>query len=94
MKDLLSSLIKGRTEQDSTAPVTGENEPRQLLSRLKNVHFHSIRTRGLTVSTGLVLLMVIIAVSAYSLSLRAYYYSAARASLQAGDLPGSGGAGG
>ena len=83
MKDLLSSLIKGRTEQDSTAPVTGETEPRQLLSRLKNFHFHSIRTRGLTVSTGLVLLMVIIAVSAYSLSLRAYYYSAARASLQA-----------
>ena len=53
------------------------------MSRLKSFHFHSIRTRGLAVSTGLVLIVVIIAVSAYSLSLQAYYMSAARASLQA-----------
>ncbi len=57
--------------------------PRQLLSRLKSFHFHSIRTRGLAVSTGLVVIAVIIAVSAYTISLQAYYMSAARASLQA-----------
>ena len=34
--------------------------PRQLLSRLKSFHFHSIRTRGLAVSTGLVLIVVIV----------------------------------
>ncbi len=57
--------------------------PRQFLSRLKSFHFHSIRTRGLAVSTGLVLIVVIVAVCAYSLSLRAYYTTALRASLQA-----------
>ena len=59
------------------------SRPRQLLSRLKSFHFHSIRTRGLAVSTGLVLIVVILAVSAYSLLLQAYYLSTARASLQA-----------
>ncbi|MBR6114111.1 MAG: HAMP domain-containing histidine kinase [Oscillospiraceae bacterium] len=57
--------------------------PRQSLSRLKSFHFHSIRTRGIAVSTGLVLITVIVAVSAYTLSLQAYYLSAARAALQA-----------
>ena len=83
MKDLLSTLVTGSTPEENTAPVTEGNEPRQFLSRLRSFHFHSIRTRGLTVSTGLVLLAVIVAVSAYTLSLRAYYLSAVRASLQA-----------
>lgn len=83
MKDLLSSLIKGREPQENTPPTSGNTEPRQFLPRLRSFHFHSIRTRGLTVSTGLVLLAVIIAVSGYTLSLRAYYFSAVRASLQA-----------
>ena len=83
MKDLLSTLLHRPNTQENTAPDTGDMQPRQLLSRLKGFHFHSIRTRGLTVSTGLVLLAVIIAVSAYTLSLRAYYVSAVRASLQA-----------
>ena len=66
-----------------TEKPTRQDRPRQLLSRLKSFHFHSIRTRGLAVSTGLVLIVVIIVVCAYSLSLQAYYMSAARASLQA-----------
>ena len=57
--------------------------PRQFLSRLKSFHFHSIRTRGLAVSTGLVLIVVIVAVCAYSLSLRGHYPIALRSSLQA-----------
>ena len=57
--------------------------PRHFLSRLKLFRFHSIKTRGLAVSTGLVLIAVIIAVCAYSLSLQAYYVTAVRASLQA-----------
>ena len=58
-------------------------EPGRRLPRLRDFHFHSIRTRGMVVSTGLVLVVVILAVAAYALSLRAYYLSAARTSLQA-----------
>lgn len=53
------------------------------LPRLKNIHFRSIRARGMFVGSGLVLLAVIIALAAYTLSLQAYYYSAIRSSLQA-----------
>ena len=81
MKEFFSGLFPEKKE-NTDAPA-GESWPRQLLSRLKGFQFHSIRTRGLVVSTGLVLLTVILAVSAYSLSLRAYYLSATRASLQA-----------
>ena len=85
MKDLLSNLLQKQEEQPDTVSSDQEEEskPRQLLSRLRDFHFHSIRARGLTVSTGLVLILVIIALSAYAISLRAYYTSAARASLQA-----------
>ena len=62
---------------------SNEKKPGQKLPRLKGIHFHSIRTRGMAVSTGLVLVLVVLAVFAYAVSLRAYYYSAARASLQA-----------
>lgn len=59
------------------------NMPRQLLSRLKGFQFHSLRTRGLAVGTGLVLITVIIAVLAFTLTLRAYYLTATRAALEA-----------
>ena len=79
MKEWLAGLFRKENHQtDNDTP-----EPRQFLSRLRRFHFHSIRTRGLAVSTGLVLITVIIAVSAYTISLRAYYISATRASLQA-----------
>ena len=79
----LSEGVSSPNTTDKTEKPFRPATPRQLLSRLKSFHFHSIRTRGLAVSTGLVLIVVIIAVSAYSLSLQAYYMSAARASLQA-----------
>ena len=84
MKELINKIFSGRAQADTeSGGQTQETKPRQLLSRLKSVQFHSIRTRGLAVSTGLVLITVIIAVTAYTVTLRAYYYSATRASLQA-----------
>ena len=83
MKDLLSGLFRQNTQQTNSDDTKTDSVPRQLLSRLKGFEFHSIRTRGLSISTGLVLITVIIAVFAYTLSLRAYYLSATRASLQA-----------
>lgn len=74
---------KEQTPPPAPTPEPEEKKPQPFWLRLKNVRFHSIRTRGLAVSTGLVLLTVILAVAAYSVSLRAYYYSAVRASLQA-----------
>ena len=53
------------------------------LPRLRDIHFRSIRARGMFVGSGLVLLAILIALTAYTLSLQAYYYSATRASLQA-----------
>ena len=50
--------------------------------RLSQFRFNSIRARGLAVGTGLVLLAVVVAVSAYTLSLRAYYFSAMRSALE------------
>lgn len=51
--------------------------------QLSQFRFNSIRARGLAVGTGLVLLAVVVAVSAYTLSLRAYYFSAMRSALEA-----------
>ncbi len=83
MKDLFEALFHTDKQQDNTPPAEAESVPRQILSRLRSFHFHSIRARGLTVSTGIVLVIVVIAVLAYTLSLHAYYLSATRASLQA-----------
>ena len=63
----MSNLPAGSVSADNRTN-TGEqlhpDGPRQHLSRLKSFRFHSIRTRGLAVSTGLVLITVIIAVAA------------------------------
>ena len=77
---------------ETTAPAAGDKteethapaqEPGRRLPHFKLFSFHSIRTRGMVVSTGLVFLAVVLALLAYTLSLRAYYLSATRASLQA-----------
>ena len=57
--------------------------PRFRLPRLSSLRFHSIRARGMVVGTGLVLVAAILAVGAFALSLRAYYLSAMRSSLEA-----------
>ena len=80
MKSLFTSPAGG---DDTTTEHAAAVEPGRRLPRLRPIRFHSIRTRGMVTGTGLVLLTIIIAVTAYSLSLRAYYYSAARTSLQA-----------
>ena len=55
----------------------------QRLPSLGNLQFTSIRARGLSVGIGVVLVVIIIAIAACSLSMRAYYVSAMRASLEA-----------
>ncbi len=51
--------------------------------RIPLLHVKTIRTRGVLVGTGLVLALLIVAVAAFTLSLRAYYYSALRSALSA-----------
>ena len=80
MKSLFTSPAGG---DDTTTEHAAAVEPGRRLPRLRPIRFHSIRTRGMVAGTGLVLLTIVIALTAYSLSLRAYYYSAARTSLQA-----------
>ncbi len=82
MKTLSSDPVTADTNNPNTA-YAAAGEPGRRLPRLRLFRFHSIRTRGMVAGTGLVLLVVIVAIAAYSLSLRAYYYSAARSSLQA-----------
>ena len=82
MKTILPGLTEetGKTETTDSAAA---GKPGRRLPRLRDLPFRSIRARGMVVSTGLVLVVAVIALAAYSLSLRAYYLSAARASLQA-----------
>ena len=75
LADLFAKKVKSRHAAAAKKPVR--------LPRLRDIHFRSIRARGMFVGSGLVLLAIIIALAAYTLSLQAYYYSATRASLQA-----------
>ena len=79
MKKLLADLFaKKEKSRHAAAAKTAVHLP-----RLRDIHFRSIRARGMFVGSGLVLLAILIALTAYALSLQAYYYSATRASLQA-----------
>lgn len=60
-----------------------KDRPRGFFERFAAIRFHSVRTRGMVVGIGLVLLAILLAVAAYTFSLRAYYFSAMRASLEA-----------
>lgn len=53
------------------------------LSAARKMQFRSIRARGLVVGIGLMLIVVILAIVACSLSMRSYYMSAMRTSLEA-----------
>ncbi len=58
------------------------------LPRLQELHIpflkvKSIRARGILVSTGLVFAFIVVAVTAFGISVRAYYYSSMRAALAA-----------
>ena len=75
LADLFAKKVKSRHAAAAKKPVR--------LPRLRDIHFRSIRARGMFVGSGLVLLAIIISLAAYTLSLQAYYYSATRASLQA-----------
>ena len=75
LADLFAKKVKSRHAAAAKNPVR--------LPRLRDIHFRSIRARGMFVGSGLVLLAILIALAAYTLSLQAYYYSATRASLQA-----------
>ena len=79
MKKLLADLFakKEKSRHAAAAKKTVR------LPRLRDIHFRSIRARGMFVGSGLVLLAIVISLAAYTLSLQAYYYSATRASLQA-----------
>ena len=79
MKKLLADLFPKKEKSRHAA--AAKNPVR--LPRLRDIHFRSIRARGMFVGSGLVLLAILIALAAYTLSLQAYYYSATRASLQA-----------
>ena len=79
MKKLLADLFK---KKEKSRHAAAAKKPVRL-PRLRDIHFRSIRARGMFVGSGLVLLAIIIALAAYTLSLQAYYYSATRASLQA-----------
>ncbi len=70
----------------AAVPAAGEGRAREKKAGSKGprfLRFHSIRTRGMVVGTGMMFLAVVLALAAYSLSLRASTLSAARASLQA-----------
>ena len=75
LADLFAKKVKSRHAAAAKKPVR--------LPRLRDIHFRSIRARGMFVGSGLVLLAIVISLAAYTLSLQAYYYSATRASLQA-----------
>ena len=79
LKERLSALVQKAKEK--IKHISPPKLPK--LPRLRDIHFHSIRARGMFVGSGLVLIAVIVALVAYTLSLQAYYYSASRASLQA-----------
>ena len=79
MKKLLADLF---AKKKKTRHAAAAKKPVRL-PRLRDIHFRSIRARGMFVGSGLVLLAIIISLAAYTLSLQAYYYSATRASLQA-----------
>ena len=79
MKKLLADLFPKKEKSRHAA--AAKNPVR--LPRLRDIHFRSIRARGMFVGSGLVLLAILIALAAYTLSLQAYYYAATRASLQA-----------
>ena len=79
MKKLLADLFK---KKEKSRHAAAAKKPVRL-PRLRDIHFRSIRARGMFVGSGLVLLAIVIALAAYTLSLQAYYYSATRASLQA-----------
>lgn len=79
MKKLLADLFAKKEKSRHAAAV---KKPVRL-PRLRDIHFRSIRARGMFVGSGLVLLAIVISLAAYTLSLQAYYYSATRASLQA-----------
>ena len=79
MKKLLADLF---AKKEKSRHAAAAKKPVRL-PRLRDIHFRSIRARGMFVGSGLVLLAIIISLAAYTLSLQAYYYSATRASLQA-----------
>lgn len=79
MKKLLADLFK---KKEKSRHAAAAKKPVRL-PRLRDIHFRSIRARGMFVGSGLVLLAIVISLAAYTLSLQAYYYSATRASLQA-----------
>lgn len=79
MKKLLADLF---AKKEKSRHAAAAKKPVRL-PRLRDIHFRSIRARGMFVGSGLVLLAIVISLAAYTLSLQAYYYSATRASLQA-----------
>ena len=72
MKTLSSEPVTADINNSNTNAYAAAGEPGRRLPRLRLFRFHSIRTRGMVAGTGLVLLVVIVAIAAYSLSLRAY----------------------
>lgn len=82
MKKFLSGLLSRikaiKPNSDSTS-----SDPPHRLPRLRDLRFHSIRTRGVVISTGMVLMAVVLAVGAFTFSLQAYYLSTMRTALEA-----------
>ena len=67
MKKLLADLFaKKEKSRHAAAAKTAVHLP-----RLRDIHFRSIRARGMFVGSGLVLLAILIALTAYTLSLQA-----------------------
>ncbi len=74
----VSNAAEAAEKKDiGSAPVSAEKKRRWRLP------FRSIRARGLVTSTGMVALVLLVVLASFALFLRAYYLSAARASLQA-----------
>ena len=63
MKTLSSDPVTADTNNPNTA-YAAAGEPGRRLPRLRLFRFHSIRTRGMVAGTGLVLLVVIVAIAA------------------------------
>ena len=70
MKKLLADLFK---KKEKSRHAAAAKKPVRL-PRLRDIHFRSIRARGMFVGSGLVLLAIVISLAAYTLSLQAYYY--------------------
>lgn len=79
----VKTVFKTKNKPAHAASHSRSTDLLKRLSELKKLQFRSIRARGLVVGIGVVLVVIVIAIAACAFSMRAYYMSAMRSSLEA-----------